>query len=100
MRFKSAGAVLALALLLTVAGLGGCSKSANVAGEERSDAQVAGDVQTKISSDPALSGRAISINANKGVVTLSGSVDSDAEVTSALNDAQQAQGVKQVISRL
>jgi len=98
MRFKSAGAVLTLALLLAIAALSGCSKSADVA--ERTDAQVAGDVQTRISGDPALSGRQISINADKGVVTLSGNVNSDAEVTSALNDAQQAQGVKQVVSRL
>jgi len=100
MRFKYAGAVLTLASLLTLAAISGCSKSANVASGERTDAQVAGDVQTKISSDPSLSGRQISINADKGVVTLSGTVNSDAEVTSALNDAQQAQGVKQVISRL
>lgn len=98
MKFKSAGPVVTLTLLLAIAALSGCSKSANVA--ERTDAQVAGDVQTRISSDPALSGKQISINADKGVITLSGTVDSDAEVTSALNDAQQAQGVKQVISRL
>src|SRR3954469_13429419 len=100
MRLKSAGAVLTLALLLMIAALSGCSKSANVANGDRTDAQVAGDVQTRISSDPSLSGRQISINADKGVVTLSGTVDNDAEVTSALNDAQQAQGVKQVVSRL
>jgi len=100
MRFKSAGAVLTLASLLMLAAISGCSKSANVASGDRTDAQVAGDVQTKISSDPSLSGRQISINADKGVITLSGTVNSDAEVTSALNDAQQAQGVKQVISRL
>jgi len=100
MKFKSAGAVLTLALLLVMAALSGCSKSANVASGERTDAQVAGDVQTRISSDPSLSGRQISINADKGVVTLSGTVNSDAEMTSALDDAQHAQGVKQVISRL
>ena len=100
MKFKSAGAVLTLTLLLMIAAISGCSKSANIASGDRTDAQVAGDVQTKISSDPALSGRQISINADKGVITLSGTVNSDAEVTSALNDAQQAQGVKQVISRL
>jgi len=100
MRFKSAGAVFTLALLLMVAAISGCSKSANVASGDLNDAQVAGNVQTKISSDPALNGRQISINADKGVVTLSGTVNSDAEITSALNDAQQAQGVKQVISRL
>jgi hypothetical protein len=98
MKFKSAGPVVMLTLLLAIAALSGCSKSANVA--EHTDAQVAGDVQTRISSDPALSGKQISINADKGVITLSGTVDSDAEVTSALNDAQQAQGVKQVVSKL
>ncbi|HEU5233128.1 MAG TPA: BON domain-containing protein [Terriglobales bacterium] len=94
MRLKSAGAVLTIALLLALAGLSGCSKP------ERTDAQVAGDVQTKISSDPQLAGKQIAINADKGVVTLSGALDSDAQVTSALNDAQQAPGVKQVISKL
>ena len=98
MKFKSAGPVLTLTLLLAIAALSGCSKSAKVA--EPTDAQLAGDVQTRISSDQALSGKQISINADKGVVTLSGTVDSDAEVTSALNDAQQAQGVRQVISKL
>ena len=100
MKFKSAGAVLTLTLLLMIAAISGCSKSANVASGDLTDAQVAGNVQTKISSDAALSGRPISINADKGVVTLSGTVNSDAEITSALNDAQQAPGVKQVISRL
>src|SRR5690348_7499717 len=99
MRLKSAGAVLTLILLLTLAAMSGCSKSANVAGD-RTDAQVAGDVQTRIASDPSLAGRQIAINADKGVVTLSGTVNSDAEVTSALSDAQQAQGVKQVVSKL
>jgi BON domain-containing protein len=94
MRLKSAGAVLTIALLLALAALSGCSKP------ERTDAQVAGDVQTKISSDPQLAGKQIAINADKGVVTLSGALDSDAQVTAALNDAQQAQGVKQVVSKL
>lgn len=99
MKLKSAGALATLTLLLVVAVMSGCSKSANVSAQP-TDAQVAGDVQTRLSSDPALSGKQIAINADKGVVTLSGTVDSDAQVTSALNDAQQAQGVKQVISKL
>jgi hypothetical protein len=100
MNFKSAGAVLTLALLLVIAALSGCSKPANVASGDRTDAQVAGDVQTRISSDPSLSGRQISINADKGVVTLAGAVNSQDEINAALSDAQQAQGVKQVVSRL
>ncbi|HET9743213.1 MAG TPA: BON domain-containing protein [Terriglobales bacterium] len=99
MRLKNSSIVLALAALLIAAVLAGCSKSPNAAAQ-RTDAQLAGDVQTRISSDPALAGKQISINANAGVITLSGNVDSDAAMTSALNDAQQAQGVKQVISKL
>ena len=64
-----------MVLALALSGVTGCSRSS-----ERSDAQVAGDVQSKISSDATLAGRQISINANKGVITLSGSVNSDAEL--------------------
>jgi len=77
-----------------LSGITGCTRS------ERSDAQVAGDVQAKISADSMLAGRQISINANKGVVTLSGSVNSDAERTAATNDAAQVEGVKQVLNNI
>src|SRR5690349_2144877 len=82
-------------LALALSGVTGCSRSS-----ERSDAQVAGDVQSKISSDSTLAGRQISINANKGVVTLSGSVNSDGERMAASNDAAQVEGVKQVLNNL
>ena len=84
-----------MVLALALSGVTGCSRSS-----ERSDAQVAGDVQSKISSDATLARRQISINANKGVITLSGSVNSDAERTAASNDAAQVEGVKQVLNNL
>ena len=87
--------IFVMILALALSGVTGCSRSS-----ERSDAQVAGDVQSKISSDSMLAGRQISINANKGVVTLSGSVNSDTERTAASNDAAQVQGVKQVLNNL
>jgi hypothetical protein len=65
-----------------------------------SDAQIAGDVQTRISSDPDVRGRQISINVQRGAVTLSGMVGSKDQIMSALKDAQAADGVKQVISAL
>ena len=43
-----------------------------------SDSQVATDVQNKIYSDSNIPDKQITINSNKGVVTLSGSVSSDA----------------------
>jgi len=87
--------VFAMILALALSGVTGCSRSS-----ERSDAQVAGDVQSKIASDSMLAGRQISINANKGVVTLSGTVNSDTERTTASNDAGQVEGVKQVLNNL
>src|SRR5205085_12149039 len=97
---KAKVTVLAFIFVLAFAVLTGCSKSNSLYGNERSDAQVAGDVQSKITADSTLAGRQISINANKGIVTLTGTVNSDGEVTSAINDAQQVEGVKQVVSRL
>ncbi len=90
--------ILAVILTLAAMGLAGCNNKPATA--ERADAQVAGDVQSKISADPALAQRQISINANKGVVTLSGSVNSDAERSAASNDAAQVDGVKQVLNNL
>jgi hypothetical protein len=87
--------IFVMVLALVLSGITGCTRSS-----ERSDAQVAGDVQAKISSDSMLAGRPISINANKGVVTLSGSVNSDTERTAATNDAAQVEGVKQVLNNL
>ena len=94
---------LASALLL-IALVSGCSRPADTAKDSkdsaRTDARLAGDVQVRISSDPTLAGRSISINANRGAITLSGQVADDAELYAALNDAQQVEGVRQVISRL
>lgn len=91
---RSASAALALSLAFLIAG---CSKSQPAA---RTDAQLAGDAQTRISSDPALANSQISIATQNGVVTLSGTVPNDGALSSALNDVQQVEGVRQVVSRL
>lgn len=82
---------LALSLML----LAGCSRK-----PERTDAQVAGDVQNKIYSDQAIQSRQISVQAANGIVTLSGDVGSDAERTAAASDAGGIDGVKTVINNL
>src|ERR1700723_1454304 len=61
---------LAGVLALSLAFLAGCSKKGN-----RTDAQVAIDVQTKIYSDNGIQSRQISVQAVDGVVTLSGDVN-------------------------
>ncbi len=84
--------IAVLALLIGTA----CNKSAAT----RSDAQVASDVQSKIFSDPNVQSRQISVQSANGVVTLSGSVNSDAERTAAAADAAGIDGVKTVVNNL
>ena len=82
-------------VVLSLAFVVGCSHKI-----ERSDAQVASDVQNKIYSDAGIQSRQISVQAASGVVTLSGDVNSDVERTAAANDAGSIDGVKTVINNL
>ena len=75
------------AILLVVGLLLGCSRS-------RSDAEIVSEIQNKINSDSNIQTKEITVEANNGVVTLSGSVASDFERTAAENDSSQVQGVK------
>ena len=81
-------------LVLALAALG-CNKMGS-----RSDSQVASDVQGKIFSDGNVPDKQITINSNKGVVTLSGTVSSDAARNAAASDAAQIDGVKTVVNNL
>jgi hypothetical protein len=90
---KSLWVVLAFLALLAV----GCSRMGN---SGRSDLQVATDVQNKINSDGSVPDKQITINANNGVVTLTGNVSSDAARNAAANDAGHVDGVKTVINNL
>jgi hypothetical protein len=64
------------------------------------DAQVASDVQNKINGDSNIPDKQLSINANNGVVTLTGTVATDAARNAAANDAAQIEGVKTVVNNL
>jgi hypothetical protein len=87
--------MLTFTLALTFALLAGCSRK-----PERSDAQVASEVQNKIYGDAGIQSRQISVQAANGVVTLSGDVDSDVERNAAANDAGAIDGVRTVINNL
>jgi len=82
-----------LSLALTAVG---CNRTA--AG--RSDSQIASDVQNKIFNDNSVPDKQITINSNKGVVTLTGSVSNDAARSAAASDAAQVDGVKTVVNNL
>jgi len=66
----------------------------------RSDSQIAVDVQSKVLADATVPDKQITIAANQGVVTLSGTVSSDAARTAAASDAGQVNGVKTVVNNL
>src|SRR6478735_7514441 len=73
----------------------GCSRIGT-----RPDAQVASDVQNKINGDSNIPDKQLNINANNGVITLTGTVASDAARNAAANDAAQIDGVKTVVNNL
>jgi hypothetical protein len=81
--------VLSLALGLTV----GCTRASN-------DAQIANQVQSKITADGNIQNKQIGVQSSNGVVTLSGTVSSELERSAAANDAAQVSGVKTVLNNL
>jgi hypothetical protein len=83
------------AMLAAVVALSACNKA-----PARTDAQVASEVQGKISQDSRIGSREIGVQTNDGVVTLSGDVDSEVERASAASDAATVQGVKTVVNNL
>jgi outer membrane lipoprotein SlyB len=85
---------IVIATLLALALAAGCKT------QTRSDADVAADVQKKVASDGALQNKPVSVQAANGIVTLSGTVDSEAARSLAANDAATVPGVKTVVNNL
>lgn len=67
---------------------------------QRSDSQVASDIQGKINADNSVHNKQLSVAAANGVVTLSGSVSSDAERSAVATDAASVSGVRTVVNNL
>ena len=70
-----------------------CSK---VAG----DSEVTSEVQSRLSADSGLQGKQLTVQTSGGVVTLSGTVDNDAQRAAASRYASSVPGVKQVVNNL
>jgi len=81
--------VLALILGLTV----GCAKKPD-------DAKISSEIQGKFSQDSGLSTKQLTVQAQDGVVTLSGTVDNDAQRDAASRQAGSVAGVKTVVNNL
>ncbi|HXB61673.1 MAG TPA: BON domain-containing protein [Acidobacteriaceae bacterium] len=64
------------------------------------DATLNSNVQSKISADSTLTGQPIQVATANGVVTLNGTVDSDAARAAAANDVMQVAGIKMVNNSL
>jgi hypothetical protein len=82
---------LMLLAILTVGA--GCTKAPN-------DAELTSNIQTKLASDSGLTGKQLGVKAEGGTVTLTGTVDNDAEREAAARYAATEPGVKQVINNL
>ena len=90
-RFSLSLRILPLALTLALAVA--CTKAPT-------DAQVTSDIQSKLAADSGLQNKQLTVQSDKGTVTLSGTVDNDAQREAAAKYAASAAGVKQVINNL
>jgi hypothetical protein len=93
MKMKVAVCFSAIAMLAVLLAAVGCSKPPG-------DAQIASDIQNKLNGDSGLQGKQLVVQAANGTVTLSGTVDNDAEREAAAKYAASEAGVKQVINNL
>ncbi len=93
MKARSSFYVLTLTAILALGLLSGCTRA-------RNDAQIANDVQGKITADANVPTKQITVNSNNGIVTLNGTVGSEVERQAAANDAAQVEGVKTVVNNL
>jgi hyperosmotically inducible protein len=69
-------------------------------GDALGDAGITSKVKTKFLADTGVSGLKIDVDTNDGVVTLTGTVPTEAEKRRAMELARQTDGVKSVVDKL
>jgi len=69
-------------------------------GTQIDDALITAKVKAKLIEDPITKARKIDVDTVNGVVTLTGIVDSEAEITRAIEIAKSVPGVKKVVNNL
>jgi hypothetical protein len=80
-------------VLVIVLSLGSCARKPD-------DAKMSSEIQTRFSQDSGLSAKQLTVQADNGVVTLSGSVDNVAQRDAAGMQAASVPGVKTVVNNL
>lgn len=81
-----------IVILIAILGAGmGCSRKPD-------DAKISSVIQGKFSQDSGLASKQLTIQSNGGVVTLSGTVDNDAQRDAAAKQAASVAGVKEVVN--
>jgi hyperosmotically inducible periplasmic protein len=74
--------------------------AADKTGEVLTDAAITSEVKTKFLAEPGVSGLAINVDTTNGVVTLTGTVKTQAEMNKAMTVARNSKGVKRVVNHL
>jgi len=92
MKKHSAVAFSCILAVILAAGIG-CAKKPD-------DAKVSGDIQSKFGQDSGLSTKQLTVQADNGTVTISGTVDNEAQRDAAGKQAASVAGVKTVINNL
>ena len=83
-------------VVLLIAVLAVCVACTKAAG----DSELTGEVQSRLNGDSGLQGKSITVQTSGGVVTLSGTVDNDAQRTAASRYASTVPGVKEVVNNV
>jgi hyperosmotically inducible protein len=93
---------VALACLASLAfpGCGGSMRSMSAGPTVNDDATITARVKTVLLNDQQVAATNIAVSTVNGVVTMSGSVKSNADATRAIELARQTPGVKDVVSTL
>ena len=98
---KFVGVVLSCAVLALLGALNGCqSTTGKTAGQTMNDASISTAVQTKLTSDRLSNFPRIDVDTERGVVSLTGVVETEALRTRAERLAQQVNGVVKVKNNL
>lgn len=87
----------AMACVLALAVLGGCSSNKTV-GETVDDAAITAKVKTKLAADPTVNPFRIDVDTTDGVVRLSGTVNQSGDRTQAERIARDTEGVRRVVN--
>ncbi len=93
MKSRASVYLATVALLAFFAATVGCTKAPN-------DAQITGNIQSKLNADSGLQGKQLGVQASGGSVTLSGTVDNETERDAAARYAASVPGVKQVVNNI